>query len=61
MFSMIPSVGTRNYMESAKITMDLTRNGKFKAQTELKDDVLTIVGRSGTKMKEWAKDYFSNK
>jgi len=61
LFSMISSVGTRNYMESAKITMDLTRNGKFKAQTELKDDVLTVVGRSGTKMKEWAKDYFSNK
>lgn len=61
MFSMIPSPGTRNYMESALITMDLTRNGKFKAQNELKDDVLTVVGRPGTKMKEWAMEYFSKK
>ncbi len=30
MFSMIPSIWTRNYMESAKISMDLTINGKFK-------------------------------
>ena len=61
MFSMIPSPGTRNYMESAMITMDLTRNQKFKAQNELKDDVLTVVGRPGTKMKEWALNYFNKK
>lgn len=61
MFSMISSPGTRNYMESAQITMDLTRNGKFKPQNELKDDVLTVVGRPGTKMKEWAKEYFWKK
>ena len=60
MFSNIPSIGTRNYMESAKITMDLTRNGKFKAQNEIKDDVMTVVGRPGTTMKEWAKEYFGN-
>ena len=32
MFSMIPSIWTRNYMESAKISMDLTINGKFKSK-----------------------------
>ena len=57
---MIPSPGIRNYMESAQITMDLTRNEKFKAQNELNDDVLTVVGRPGTKMKDWAKEYFSD-
>lgn len=61
MFSMIPSSGTKNYMESAIITMDLTRNQKFKAQNELKDDVLTVVGRPGTRMKEWALNYFNKK
>ena len=30
-FSMIPSNGGRNYMESAQITMELTRNEKFKS------------------------------
>ena len=29
--------------------MELTRNEKFKAQNELNDDVLTVVGRPGTK------------
>lgn len=61
MFSMIPSPGTRNYMESAQITMELTRNEKFKAQNEINDDVLTVVGRPGTKMKEWAMEYFEKK
>ena len=60
MFSMITSTGTRNYMESAQITMDLTRNGKFRAQNEINDDVLKVVGRPGTKMKDWAKEYFSD-
>ena len=50
MFSMIPSPGGRNYMESAQIIMELTRNEKFKPQNELNDDVLTVVGRSGTEM-----------
>ena len=58
MFRMIPSPGTRSYMESAQITMELTRNEKFKPQNELNDDVLTVVGRPGTKMKEWAVEYF---
>ncbi len=58
MFRMIPSPGTRSYMESAQITMELTRNEKFKPQNELNDDVLTVVGRPGTKMKDWAVEYF---
>ena len=52
MFSMVSSFGTRNYMESAQITMEFTRNEKFKSQNELNDDVLTVVGRPGTKMKD---------
>ena len=58
MFSVIPSPGARSYMESAQITMELTRNEKFKPQNELNDDVLTVVGRPGTKMKDWAMEYF---
>ena len=61
MFDMIPSPGTRNYMESAQITMELTRNGKLKDQNEINDDVLTVIGRPGTKMKEWALNYFEKK
>ena len=38
MFNMIPSPGNRNYMESAQITMEFTRNEKYKAQNELNDD-----------------------
>ena len=55
---MISSPGTRNYMKSAQITMELTRNEKFKPQNELNDDVLTVVGGPGTKMKDWAMKYF---
>ena len=51
----------RNYMESAQITMELTRNEKYKAQNELNDDVLTVIGRPGTKMKDWAMEYFEKK
>ena len=43
-------------MESAQITMEFTRNEKFKPQNELNDDVLTVVGRPGTIMKDWAMD-----
>ena len=39
--------------------MELTRNEKFKAQNELNDDVLTVVGRPETKMK--ALEYFEKK
>ena len=58
---MIPSTGTRNYMESAQIIMELIRNENFKPQNELNDDVLTVVGRPGTKMKDWAMEYFEKK
>ncbi len=47
-------------MESAQITMELTRNEKFKAQNELNDDVLTVVGRPGTKMKDYKEDIIQN-
>ena len=57
---MISSTGTRNYMESAQIIMELTRNEKYKPQNELNEDVLTVVGRPGTKMKDWAIEYFRN-
>ena len=52
MLNMIPSPGNRNYMESAQITMELTRNEKFKSQNKLNDDVLTVVGRLENKMKD---------
>ena len=55
---MISSSGNRNFMESPQITMELTRNEKFKPRNELNDDVLTVVGRPGTKMKDWAMEYF---
>ena len=38
--------------------MELTRNEKYKEQNELNDDVLTVVGRPGTKMKDWDMEYF---
>ena len=60
-FNMVSSTGTRNYMESAQITMELIRNEKFKEQNELNDDVLTVVGRPGSKMKDWAMEYFEKK
>ena len=55
---MVPSPGTKSYMESAQITMELIRNEKYKAQNELNDDVLTVIGRPVTKMKDWAMEYF---
>ncbi len=57
MFNMVSSPGNRNYMEIAQITMELIRNEKYKAQNELNDDILTVVGRPGTKMKDWAMEY----
>ncbi len=41
--------------------MELTRNEKFKAQNELNDDVLTVVRRPGSKMKDWDMEYFEKK
>ena len=55
---MIPSPGNRNYMESAQITMELTRNEKYKAQNELNYNILIVVGSTGNKMKDWFMKYF---
>ena len=61
MFNMVPSPGTRNYMESAQITMELTRNEKYKDTKWIKWWWLTVIGRPGTKMKDWAMEYFEKK
>lgn len=57
-FENIPSASTRVYMESAVRTMELTQKEEFKAQTAMKDDVLTVTGCAGTSMKEWVKQNF---
>ncbi|REG98013.1 NmrA family NAD(P)-binding protein [Flavobacterium aquicola] len=51
----IPSVSIRTYMESANITMQLSTEGRMKAQEVIRDDVQTILGRPGLTMAEWAK------
>ncbi len=52
----ITDAGQRAYMESALITMKLTAAGQMTAQTTVvRDDVLTVLGRPGTKMAEWAR------
>ncbi|MCK8495507.1 NmrA family NAD(P)-binding protein [Spirosoma sp. RP8] len=51
----IPSVLVKAYMESAYITMQLAKSGQMEAQTIVKDDVLTVVGRPGLTMEEWAR------
>lgn len=56
-FSQIADAGTRCYMNSAMITMRLTSEGRFQAQTALCDDVLTVTGRRSTTMREWAEKY----
>lgn len=50
----IPSVSVKAYMESALITMKLAKAGKMEAQTVVKDDVQTVLGRLGLTMAEWA-------
>lgn len=45
----------RAYMESAVITMKLAAAGQMTAQTVVRDDVLTVLGRPGTTMTEWAR------
>ncbi|RZJ74244.1 MAG: NAD-dependent epimerase/dehydratase family protein [Flavobacterium sp.] len=55
----IPSVSVKAYMESAYTTMKLAKEGKMKAQTVVKDDVLTVLGRPGLTMEEWAKQNLS--
>ncbi|OMF94062.1 NmrA family NAD(P)-binding protein [Paenibacillus sp. FSL R7-0273] len=44
----------RAYMESAVITMKLAVTGQMSAQTIVRDDVLTVLGRPGMTMTEWA-------
>ncbi|QIH34091.1 MULTISPECIES: NmrA family NAD(P)-binding protein [Sphingobacterium] len=51
----IPSVPVKAYMESALITMELAKSGKMEAQTVVKDDVMTVLGRPGLTMEQWAK------
>lgn len=51
----ISSVPIKAYMESAVITMELAKAGKMQAQTVVKDDVMTVLGRPGLTMAEWAK------
>lgn len=59
MIEQIPSISAKAYMESANITMQLAKEGKMKAQTIVKDDVLTVLGRPGLTMAEWAKTNLS--
>lgn len=54
----ITSGPVRAYMESAEITMKQTINGEFAPQNSLQDDVLTVTGRPGKTMKDWAREYF---
>jgi NAD(P)H dehydrogenase (quinone) len=51
----IPSGSMKAYMESAVITMKLAISGEMTAQTIVRDDVLTVLGRPGTTMAEWAR------
>ncbi|PYY27899.1 NmrA family NAD(P)-binding protein [Paenibacillus illinoisensis] len=58
-FNQITSAPVRSYMDSAIITMELTKNEKFAAQRVVRDDVMTVVGRPGTTMKDWANKYLN--
>lgn len=55
----ITSVPERAYMESAIITMELAAAGQMTAQTVVRDDVLTVLGRPGITMAEWAQQNFN--
>ena len=55
----IESAPERTYMESAVITMRLTSEGKMLCQNTVRDDVVQVLGRRGTTIAEWAKDYFN--
>lgn len=50
----IESVPDRLYMESAVITMELATAGKMQFQTVVRDDVLTVIGRPGITVAQWA-------
>ncbi|MBD7969574.1 NmrA family NAD(P)-binding protein [Paenibacillus gallinarum] len=55
----IKTVPERAYMESAIITMKLAAAGQMTAQTVVRDDVLTVLGRPGITMAEWARHNFN--
>lgn len=55
----MPTNGGRLYMESAAIYMETAANGKMPEKLEVRDDVLTVLGRPGKTVAEWAKEYFS--
>lgn len=55
MVERIQSTSVKAYMESAYITMQLANKGEMKDQTIVKDDVLTVLGRPGLTMDEWAR------
>ncbi|MGC9934261.1 NmrA family NAD(P)-binding protein [Priestia aryabhattai] len=54
----ITSVPERAYMESAVITMKLAAAGQMTLQNVVRDDVLTVLGRPGITMAEWARQNF---
>lgn len=58
-FAQIPSIATRAYMESAMVTLRLSVAGKMVAQTVIRDDAQTVLGRPGTTMAAWARAYFA--
>jgi uncharacterized protein YbjT (DUF2867 family) len=51
----ITSAGERLYMESAVQTMREAVAGNMKAQTVVRDDVQTVLGRPGITIREWAR------
>lgn len=59
-FDQFTSAPVRTYMNSATIIMELTKEGKFAGQDVIRDDVMSVVGRPGTTMKEWAENYFNS-
>jgi len=53
----ISDPGTRAYMQSAVITMQLAHAGQMQAQTVVRDDVQKVLGRPGMTVAEWGKRY----
>jgi len=53
--SSIEDTGSRYYMQSAAITMELAAEGRLAYQAVVKDDVQKVLGRAGTKMDEWVR------
>ena len=50
----VQGIAVKAYMESAAITMQLAESGQMVAQTVVHDDVMTVLGRPGLSMREWA-------